>query len=81
MNSLQQQITNQLVAYVYSDFALHSLIPVTNILSSIIGALVKLPTAKILDVWGRSQGFAIMVSCCTLGMALLQFQQHSSNDR
>lgn len=74
INSLQQQITNQLVAYVYSDFALHSLIPVTNILSSIIGALVKLPTAKLLDVWGRSQGFALMVGCCTMGMPLPEFQ-------
>ncbi|KKY22641.1 putative siderophore iron transporter [Phaeomoniella chlamydospora] len=71
VDSLQQQTTNQLTPYVYSDFQLHSLIPVTGILSSIIGALVKLPLAKILDVWGRPLGFTLMVACCTLGLIMM----------
>ena len=67
INSLQEQIASQLSPYVYSDFALHSLVPISGVLSNIIGALVKLPVAKILDVWGRSYGFGIMVVCCVLG--------------
>ena len=67
INSLQEGVANQLLPYVYSDFSLHSLVPITSVISSIIGALVKLPVAKVLDVWGRPQGFGIMVASCTLG--------------
>ena len=71
VNSLQEQVANALLPYVLSDFALHSLVPVTGVLSNIIGALVKLPVAKILDVWGRSYGFGLMVVCTVLGMYFL----------
>jgi MFS family permease len=65
---MQQQITTVLTPYVTSSFALHSLTATTGILSQIIGGLSKLPLAKILDIWGRPQGFIVMVCFLTIGL-------------
>lgn len=39
-------------------------------MSSIIGAVAKLPIAKIIDIWGRAEGYMLMVFLCTLGERL-----------
>ena len=67
VNSLQQQTTSSLNPYVYSAFTDHSLIATTNVLTSIIGGVSKLPIAKLIDIWGRPEGFSVMVGLCTLG--------------
>lgn len=42
----------------------------TNVLTSIIGGVSKLPIAKLIDILGRPEGFAAMVALCTLGKLL-----------
>lgn len=64
-------MTGQLTPYVTSEFALHSLTAATSIMSSIIGGLTKLPLAKLIDVWGRPQGFALMTLCLTIGLIMM----------
>ncbi|ETI23881.1 hypothetical protein G647_05688 [Cladophialophora carrionii CBS 160.54] len=71
VDSMQQQITGVLTPYVTSNFQLHSLTATTGILSQIIGGLSKLPLAKILDVWGRPQGFIIMVFLLVIGLIMM----------
>lgn len=71
VDSMQQGTTGLLTSYVTSDFALHSLTPTVGILSSIIGGVSKLTLAKILDVWGRPQGYLISITLATLGMAMM----------
>ncbi|PNS15614.1 hypothetical protein CAC42_873 [Sphaceloma murrayae] len=71
VDSLQQQITTVFTPYVTSSFALHSLTATTSILSNLIGGLARLPLAKILDVWGRREGFAIMVFFLTIGIVMM----------
>lgn len=34
-------------------------------------AAVYIPMAKLLDVWGRAEGFALMVVSATLGVVLM----------
>lgn len=68
---MQQGMSNSLLPYVTSSFQLHSLTAATSIMSNIIGGLSKLPLAKILDVWGRPQGFAIMMCFLTLGLIMM----------
>lgn len=68
---MQQQIRFSFLPYVTSSFQLHSLTATTGIMSGIIGGLVKLPLAKILDIWGRPQGFALMVFCLTIGLIMM----------
>lgn len=41
-------------------------------MSSIIGAVAKLPIAKIIDIWGRAEGYILMVLLCTLGETSLE---------
>lgn len=64
-------MTGQLTPYVTSSFQAHSLTAATSIMSSIIGGIFKLPLAKILDIWGRPQGFALMVCSLTLGLIMM----------
>ncbi|KAF9885567.1 hypothetical protein FE257_012773 [Aspergillus nanangensis] len=64
-------VISTLTPYVTSAFAQHSLTATTTILSSLIAGLVKLPYAKLIDIWGRPQGFALMVGCMTLGLIMM----------
>ncbi|KAK5168006.1 uncharacterized protein LTR77_006573 [Saxophila tyrrhenica] len=71
VSSMQQGMTSSLTPYVTSSFQAHSLTAATGIMSSLIGGLVQLPLAKILDIWGRPQGFAVMVLCLTIGLIMM----------
>ncbi|KAI8719700.1 hypothetical protein NCS52_00751300 [Fusarium sp. LHS14.1] len=64
-------IFTTLTPYVTSDFQRHSLTATTTIVSSLIGGLFKLLYAKLIDVWGRQQGFALMVAVMTMGAIMM----------
>lgn len=68
---MQQGMTTQLAPYVTSSFQQHSLTAATSIMSSLIGGISKIPLAKILDIWGRPHGFALMVSFLTIGLIMM----------
>lgn len=57
--------------YVTSSFAQHSLTATTGVMSGIIGGVSKLTLAKILDIWGRPQGFLVVVILMTLGLIMM----------
>lgn len=57
--------------YVLSDFAAHSLVGVTPIMAGIIGGIWRVPLAKVMDIWGRSEAYALMVGAMTLGMIMM----------
>lgn len=65
--SMEEQIQSNLSYYVTSSFALLPLTGTTSIVSSIVGGVIKLPTAKFIDLIGRAEGFAIMTGFATLG--------------
>lgn len=68
---MEQQIQSNLSFYVTSSFSLLPLTGTTSILSSVIGGVIKLPTAKFIDLIGRAEGFALMTCFATLGRGLL----------
>jgi len=68
---MEEQIQNNLSVYVTSSFALLPLTSTASIVSSIVGGVVKLPTAKFVDLIGRAEGFAIMTGFATIGTCLL----------
>ena len=70
VNAFQSSITSNLSAYVTSDFESHSLIPVIYVVSSVMGAATYMPLAKILNLFDRSIGFAVMVAFATVGLVL-----------
>lgn len=70
VNAFQSQITSNLSAYITSDFESHSLIPLIATVSSVMAAGTYMPVAKILNLWDRSTGFALMVLFAVLGLIL-----------
>ncbi|KAK8103765.1 siderophore iron transporter [Apiospora kogelbergensis] len=70
MNALQQGTVSLLSPYVTSWFGQTSLTAATSVMSSLIGGLFKLALAKVIDLWGRPQGYALMVLFMTLGLIM-----------
>ncbi|KAK2802390.1 MFS siderochrome iron transporter 1 [Emmonsiellopsis sp. PD_5] len=71
VDTMQQGMSFALTPYVTSSFYLHSLTATTSIMSNLIGGLFKLPLAKILDIWGRPQGYFLMVVFITIGLIMM----------
>ncbi|KAI4247552.1 MAG: hypothetical protein L6R40_001500 [Gallowayella cf. fulva] len=63
--------TAALTPYVTSAFAQHSLTPTVAILSSVIGGVTNLTLAKILDVFGRPQGYLFCIALATVGLIMM----------
>jgi predicted MFS family arabinose efflux permease len=59
-----------MTAYATSEFGLHSLLTIVDIVSGAMTAACYIPLAKGLDLWGRAEGFVLMVGMLTLGMVL-----------
>ncbi|KAI1097479.1 MFS general substrate transporter [Jackrogersella minutella] len=71
VDSMQSGMGTLLTPYVTSAFALHSLTATTSVMSGIFGGVSKLTLAKILDIWGRPQGFLVVVLLMTLGLVMM----------
>ncbi|KAF8865243.1 siderophore iron transporter [Acephala macrosclerotiorum] len=71
LNTIEQASTGALTPYATSAFGEHSLTATTSIMSSIIGGLVQLPLSKVLDIWGRPQGYALMSFLLTMGLVMM----------
>lgn len=71
LNSMQEQVSVNLMPYVVSNFSSHSLIPAIAIASYVLSGVLKLPIAKMIDTWGRPQGFLVMTGLATLGLFLM----------
>lgn len=71
MNAFQSTVTVSLNPYVTSSFKAHSLSAVPTALADAFAAAIYFPMAKMMDVWGRAEGFLLMVICVTIGMILM----------
>lgn len=71
VNAFQSTILSNLIPFVTSEFESHSLLNVIYIVASAMSAAVYIPLSKILDVWGRAEGFLIMTLFATLGLILM----------
>ena len=71
MEAFSSGVTSTLTPYVYSAFELHSLTALTSVISTLIAGLFKFPYAKIIDIWGRAQGFVVMIAFLTLGFIMM----------
>lgn len=69
-NAFQGSITWNLSAYITSEFAEHSLIPVISIVANVMSACAYMVAAKVLNLWDRSWGYLGMLVLATLGLIL-----------
>ncbi|RMZ81524.1 hypothetical protein DV736_g6652, partial [Chaetothyriales sp. CBS 134916] len=71
MLALQMGTTTLFNAAAYADFTAAPQLTTARILGTIIGGVIKLPIAKILNLWGRAEGFLLFVAVYELGMIIL----------
>ncbi|GAB7360110.1 hypothetical protein MBLNU230_g7873t1 [Neophaeotheca triangularis] len=71
ISALQSSVSGAMRPYVTSAFQQHSATAAVDIMSSIVGGVSKLPLAKVLDIYGRPQGYALMMFCLTLGLVMM----------
>lgn len=71
VNAFQSSILYNLVPFATSSFESHSLLVVINIVANSMTAAVYIPLAKMLDLWGRAEGFVLMVAFATLGLIVM----------
>lgn len=71
ITALSSGIISTLTPFVTSSFQQHSLTATTSIISSMISGLIILPYSKLINVWGRPQGFALMVCSMTIGLIMM----------
>lgn len=64
-------ITRILNPYVTSAFEEHSLTATTSVISSFAGGIFQIPYSKLIDVWGRAYGIAVMIIIMTIGTAMM----------
>lgn len=57
--------------YATSSFQGHSLLTIITIVANAMSGAVYIPMAKALDLWGRAEGFLLMIVFCILGLILL----------
>lgn len=70
VQGLVSGVTGSLLPYVTSAFAEHSLTPTTGILSAVIGGVTNLSIAKVLDIFGRPQGYLLCIMLCVIGLIM-----------
>lgn len=66
-NSLESQTSASLTEYVTSDFSEHALISTISVTTGLVAGMARIPVAKLIDIWGRGEGYVTMVACTTLG--------------
>ncbi|KAH8161480.1 hypothetical protein CIB48_g6756 [Xylaria polymorpha] len=71
VNAFQSSILYDLIPYAASDVSSHSLLNVTYVIAGAVSAAVFIPLSKIVDVWGRAEGFLLMIVFATLGLVIL----------
>ncbi|KAA8568874.1 hypothetical protein EYC84_007853 [Monilinia fructicola] len=71
VNAMQSSICYNLIPFATSSFTSHSLITVINIVANAMTAAIYIPLAKMLDLWGRAEGFLLMVLFSTVGLIMM----------
>ncbi|OGE56486.1 hypothetical protein PENARI_c003G04411 [Penicillium arizonense] len=64
-------VNGSLSTYVASSFQQHSLSGLPTAMADAFSAAVFLPVAKMMDTWGRAEGFLLMAICATIGLVLM----------
>ncbi|KAL3418481.1 siderophore iron transporter mirb [Phlyctema vagabunda] len=70
MQGLVTGVSSSLLPYVTSAFTEHSLFPTTGILSAVIGGVTNLSIVKVLDIFGRPQGFLFCIFLAVIGLIM-----------
>ncbi|KAF3353301.1 hypothetical protein VdG1_08438 [Verticillium dahliae VDG1] len=70
-HSMQQQLSRNLTPYVTSEFQRHGLTATTGIVSGLMYGVTQLPLAKILNIFGRMEGYLLCHILCSVGLIMM----------
>ncbi|EPE05457.1 siderochrome-iron transporter [Ophiostoma piceae UAMH 11346] len=68
---LQASISANIINYVYADFAAAPQVNQAYVLASIISGVAQLPIAKMLNLWGRAEGFLLCLAVFIFGIVIM----------
>ncbi|KAL2811218.1 putative siderochrome-iron transporter [Aspergillus cavernicola] len=71
MLALHSAIGSNVLVHVYANFNTAPEISTAAILSTVVGGMMKLPIAKILNIWGRAEGMFVFTGVFLLGIIIL----------
>ncbi|EKV10937.1 Siderochrome-iron transporter, putative [Penicillium digitatum] len=69
--SMQSSISSNVIYYAYANFASAPQISQAFIVSTIVGGVLQLPIAKILNLWGRAEGFLAFLLVFIVGLVVI----------
>lgn len=70
VDMLLVSVQTSLNPYITSSFHKHGLLTVVSIMSTILGGSSRLTLAKIIDIWGRVEGFLFMLLIVVIGLIM-----------
>ncbi|GFN14038.1 siderochrome iron transporter 2 [Aspergillus tubingensis] len=71
MLALQSSVSSNVIQNAYANFEAAPEVSTAGIAASVISGVVRLPAAKLLNVWGRTEGFLVFVGVYLLGLVIL----------
>ncbi|PYI09246.1 putative siderophore iron transporter [Aspergillus sclerotiicarbonarius CBS 121057] len=71
MLALQSSISTNVIQNAYASFEAAPQVSTAGIAASVISGVVRLPAAKLLNIWGRTEGFLVFVGVYLLGLVIL----------
>lgn len=71
VHALQQQMNSNLAPYVTSSFQRHGLTAMTGIVANLMSGVSQVPFAKILNIFGRMEGYLFAHVLCCFGLLLM----------
>ncbi|CAK7233331.1 hypothetical protein SBRCBS47491_008572 [Sporothrix bragantina] len=71
VNAMQSSILSNLIPFLTSDWESHALLTTIYVVSDAMSAAVYIPLSKIMDMFGRAQGFLFMIGCALLGLIMM----------
>lgn len=70
VDQMLQSVQGTLAPYITSAFNEHGLLATTSIVANILGGVSGLTIAKMIDIWGRCEGFLFMVLLIAIGIIM-----------
>ncbi|CAG7930650.1 unnamed protein product [Penicillium olsonii] len=70
VDALLVSVQGSLNPYITSAFGKHGLLTVVSVVSTILGGSSKLTLAKVIDIWGRVEGFLFMLLIMVIGLIM-----------
>ncbi|KAH8660023.1 siderophore iron transporter [Xylariales sp. PMI_506] len=69
--SMQLSISTNVMYYAYADFSSAPQISQAFILATVISGILQLPIAKVLNIWGRTEGLLVFLGVFIIGLIIM----------